>query len=294
MHFASGVVRPPYERDSAFLQVTTGCTHDACKFCTYYKGVPFTVSPLEEVAQDVDELAALSGRWPFDRIFLQGADPFVLKADRLEKIAAIVHGRLPQVRGIGGYGRVDSLRNKTVDDLKRLKAAGYDMIVFGIESGDDAVLQAMNKGYGAADIVEQLSKMDQAGMRYTCIFLSGLGGHGYGLGHARKTADVLNRLHPARVIASELTLFDDTPLMDDVRAGTFVEANEAEKLAELVELVGALKIPTVFDAMNASVVTPVFGELPRDRERLLGQLADALERVGEEGLAARRAGLQAI
>lgn len=40
MHFASNVVRPPYEANSAYLQVTSGCSHNACRFCTYYKDAP--------------------------------------------------------------------------------------------------------------------------------------------------------------------------------------------------------------------------------------------------------------
>ncbi len=38
MHYTGTIWRPPYEAASLLLQVTAGCTHHKCKFCTLYKG----------------------------------------------------------------------------------------------------------------------------------------------------------------------------------------------------------------------------------------------------------------
>ena len=54
MHFSSGIVRPPYEAWSTFLQVTSGCSHNKCRFCTFYKDAAFRVSPEEEIRAYVD------------------------------------------------------------------------------------------------------------------------------------------------------------------------------------------------------------------------------------------------
>ena len=292
MHFSSGIVRPPYEAYSTFLQVTSGCSHDKCRFCTFYKDAPFRVSPEAEIREDLTELR--DGGWRPERIFLQGADPFLLSYDRLSRIAELVKEYLPSVQSIGGYGRVDSLKNKTVEQLVELKHAGYDMIVFGIESGDDAVLERMDKGYMAKDITEQLSKMSEAGMGYSVIFLGGLGGHGYGLDHARKTAEVLNQLTPSRILASGLTLFPDTPLMEEVREGKFTEATETEKIQELMEFVKKLDIPTILDATNVSIMTPVFGHLPQDKPKILATLQAVLDRQSEDALRYRRTHLRGL
>ena len=41
MHYTGTIWRPPYEAYSALVQVTAGCTHHKCKFCTLYEDVPF-------------------------------------------------------------------------------------------------------------------------------------------------------------------------------------------------------------------------------------------------------------
>ena len=53
MHFTTGINRPPYERNSGFLQVTSGCSHKKCTFCGYFKECAFKFSPIEEIAEDI-------------------------------------------------------------------------------------------------------------------------------------------------------------------------------------------------------------------------------------------------
>ena len=292
MHFASNVVRPPYEANSAYLQVTSGCSHNACRFCTYYKEAPFAVSPESEIVEDLKEMASYGV--PFPRIWLQGADPFLLTFEKLKRIAELIHQYLPFVKTIGGYGRVNSLRNKTADQLNELKDLGYSGIVFGVESGDEKVLTYMKKGYHADEIVPQLSKMDQAGMPYEVIFLSGLGGKGYGLDHAKKTAAVFNQLHPDSILIAGLTIFPDTPLMKDVRIGEFQEATEGERILELKEYLKDLTIETLIDATNASIITAIYGQIPARKQEMIDRLQAVYDTYGEQGLRHMRDSLGAI
>ena len=37
MHYTGTIWRPPYEAYSLLVQVTAGCTHHSCKFCTLYE-----------------------------------------------------------------------------------------------------------------------------------------------------------------------------------------------------------------------------------------------------------------
>ena len=189
---------------------------------------------------------------------------------------------------VGCYSRVDSLKNKMVEQLKELKNIGFDMIVFGIESGDDFVLEKMNKGYKSNDILEQLSKMDKAGMHYSVIYLYGLGGHNYGMKSALNTAEILNKLSPSRVLASGLSIFPDTPLMEEIKNGEFMEADEIEKIKELKTFISSLNIQTILDAANVSNLAPVFGILPNDKDKILNILDSTLDKYSEQYLRFQR------
>ena len=282
MHFSSDINRPPYEARDAFLQITSGCSHGRCAFCTFYKDAPFRISPIEIVEEDIKELAS-GWHYSFDRIYLQGADPFIVPYDYLKKVAELVHLYLPQVTSIGGYARVDNVKNKTVEQLRDLTEEGYNNFYFGNESGDDYLLERMNKGYKAEDVVRYMSKLDEAGMPYVLNFLGGLGGHGYGLSHAQRSAEVINQLHPTMVYASELTLFPDTPLSQDVKRGLFAEATEEERLVEMKEFIDCLAISTIFKAEHVTIPVPIRGRLLEDKEEILA-LLDRLIGMAKEGL----------
>jgi radical SAM superfamily enzyme YgiQ (UPF0313 family) len=292
MHFSSGINRPPYEAMDGFLQVTSGCSHGKCEFCTFYKDAPFKVSELKEVEEDIKELASYG--WNFERIYLQGADPFILSYEKLAKVAELIHKYLPYVKSIGGYARVDNVKNKTVEELRKLHEMGYSNFYFGNESGDDYILKRMNKGYEAKVVVEMLSKLDEAGMPYIMNFLGGLGGHGYGLDHALKSADVINQLHPSMVYASELTLFPDTPLSRDLKAGKFIEATEQERFEELKALIDAINIPTVFKAEHVTMPAPIRGTLPQDKAEIIEYLDNLIEAAKKGAFDNYRSGVYSL
>ena len=102
MHYTGTIWRPPYEAASLLLEVTAGCTHHKCKFCTLYHDLPFKfrMSPLEDIECDLREVKrAMKGcsSGHINRVFLTGANPFVLSYDKLAAIAEIIHKYLPSV-----------------------------------------------------------------------------------------------------------------------------------------------------------------------------------------------------
>ena len=52
MHFTGTVYRNPYWETFPLLQITQGCTHNKCKFCTMYRDVTLKVQPMEWIEQD--------------------------------------------------------------------------------------------------------------------------------------------------------------------------------------------------------------------------------------------------
>ena len=120
MHFTGTIWRPPYEAESLLLEVTAGCTHHKCKFCTLYHDLPFRfrLSPLRDIEADLQEaqlyaadpIAKLSARLQglpepdsVKRVFLVGANPFVLHFRRLKEIAELIRRYLPACESIGCF-----------------------------------------------------------------------------------------------------------------------------------------------------------------------------------------------
>ncbi len=185
MHFTGTIWRPPYEAWSALLQVTEGCTHNKCKFCTLYNGVPnFRVSPVTEIEDDLRELYTAAP--DVTRLFLVGANPFALSAERLKQIANLSKQYLQRLDSIGCFARITDVSSKSIGELKDLRALGFNRITIGVETGDDAALKFMRKGYSAKDIIAECRKLDAANIEYNFFYLTGISGSGNGLAGAEK------------------------------------------------------------------------------------------------------------
>ncbi len=215
MHYTGTIWRPPYEASSLLLEATAGCTHHKCKFCTLYADLPFSfkMSPVEDIESDLKEARHLYRSLPgrrISRVFLTGANPFVLQHDRLTKIAELIRAQFPEIETIGCFARITDISLKTDRQLLALHEAGYDGLTIGIETADDDALRFMDKGYLAADILEQCGRLDRAGIRYSFFYLTGISGAGRGEAGAKATAAVCNQLHPTLIGANMLTIYPDS------------------------------------------------------------------------------------
>ena len=309
MHYTGTIWRPPYEASSLLLEATAGCTHHRCKFCTLYNDLPFRfrMSPLADVESDLQEaqllstdpIALLTARLQglprpehIRRAFLTGANPFVLSGRRLMDIAEVIQKYMPSIKTIGCFARITDVTQKSDEELASLRQAGYDGLTIGIETGDDEALDFMNKGYAAADIVEQCRRLDRAGIGYSFFYLVGISGAGRGEIGAKATAEVCNQLHPALIGVNMLTVYPDSELYQEIQRGRWKEESELEKYREVRTLLENLNIPTRFAAMGASNAFQFQGSLPEEREVLAAALDRIIETVGEEELRAYRVNLR--
>lgn len=289
MHYTGTIWRPPYEASSLLIEVTAGCTHHRCKFCTLYHDLPFQfrMSPLEDVEADLKEAQKQFRLWnnyQVSRTFLTGANPFALQFDRLITIADLIHKYFPKNKTIGCFSRVTDISRKTDEELLRLRQTGYDGLTIGIETGDDTALQFMHKGYQSADILTQCKRLDRAGIRYHFFYLTGISGAGRGEQGAKATADICNQLHPQLIGANMLTIYPESELYQEIKQGNWKEAGEIEKFKELKVLITNLKIPVFFAAMGSSNAIPLQGSLPQHRQKLLSMLDEIIQTVSEEEL----------
>lgn len=293
LHFDGPVWRPPYEATSQLLQVTTGCTWHRCKFCTLYGTQRFRMSPMEEIEQDLQVIHHFQPR--AHRVFLTGANPFVLTTNRLTDIALLIRKYVGEGQPtIGCFSRITDIRNKSAEDLKQLHHLGFDYLTIGVESGDSETLTRVNKGYAAEDILEQCRKLESTGIHYHFFYLVGLAGKGNGIRNATHSAEVFNQLHPVSIGFLSLTLFPDSQLYQEIQRGEYEEASEHERLDEMTSLISQLNCRTHILARTVSNPIPLTGAIPEDRHTLLSEIRQIKEQYSEKQLRSYRDSIESL
>ncbi|MGI5874680.1 MAG: radical SAM protein [Bacillota bacterium] len=287
MHFTDTVYRNPYWPTFPLLQITQGCTHNKCRFCTMYKDVPFRPQPKEWIEEDLKELAETVPE--AKTIQLLSANPLCLSYNRLAPILEMINRYLPRMEYIYAATRVTDIRNKTVAELKSLKEMGLREISLGVESGDDWTLERIGKGYRAADIIEQCAKLTEAGIDFWMTFLNGVAGKEHSREHAVHSAEIFSQCRPMLVGTGGLVLFPGTPLLEDARRGAFTPLSEREMLIELKTFVEHLTCDCSFithhTVSGANLTGPDF---LRRKEKIAAVLEDEIKHGDMAKMAAVR------
>ena len=196
------------------------------------------------IEEDLKELAECDPNAA--TIQLLSANPLVLTYDKLAPIFEMIRKYLPKMEYIYLAGRVTDLKNKTVEELKKLKELGMREISLGVESGDDWTLDRIHKGYHAEDILEQCHKLEEAGIDYWMTFLNGVAGRSHSREHAINSAKIFSQCKPMLVGTGGLTLFPGTPLLEEAQRGEFDPLTEKEMLEELKLFVENLTVDCSF------------------------------------------------
>lgn len=281
MHYDGITYRPPYEAYSLLLQVTRGCSHNACTFCTMYQRERFEVSPLQVI---VDDIAEASFAYPHARrVFLVNGDAFCLPADALLNIAEMIHEALPAVETIGCYARITNVASKTDDELAALAAAGYADINIGVESALDDVLAFMNKGYDVATAREQLARLNAAGLPFNLNIINAAAGPSRISEHAAANAALVNAAKPTLVFVSPLHVDPGSRLEALVAAGKFEECTLGQYVEEEIAFLEGLELgDCTFFGAHVSNPVPVNCLLPRDKDALLAVLREGLAEMPQD------------
>ncbi len=276
MNLTGIVYRPPYEANSFLLQVTKGCSHNRCTFCSMYPGVPFAVCPMEEVEADLEEGARYCP--DVTRVFLEHGDAFVLSSDRLLAIAEAVHRKLPKVETIAMYASIQNIRGKTDAELRELRACGIHGLDIGVESGLDAALTYMNKGHTAKEAREQLLRLTEAGMDYSFNAILGCGGAELWQENADATADLINAVQPHLLFIGSLHAEPGCRLYQDMKDGVFHECTIGQLLDEQERLIRRLDLNnTYYFGSHPSNLVPMQGRLPEQKQDMIDVIRETRE-----------------
>lgn len=286
MKYTGVTYRPPFEASSLLLQVTAGCSHNSCSFCTMYRNTPFHVESLEQIEKDLDEAKEY---YPHaKRVFLENGDPFVLSAERLKKIAELIHQKLHQVETIAMYASINNIKTKSDEDLKVLRALGINELNIGVESGLDEALLVMQKGYSSEEALTQLLRLKEAGIDYGANVIFGSAGPNLRIENAIRTAELLNKTDPYLIFTGTIHADPGCPLYEQLQNGEFVENTIGEYLEEEEVFLQHLKVDNCFYfGLHPSNIVKMAGQLGEDNTELLNAIEQTRKKLSHERLEAK-------
>ena len=115
-------------------------------------------------------------------------------------------------------------------------------------------------------------------MDLSVIFLLGAGGAARSVEHAKASAELASRMDPKFLSALTLTVVPSTPQAKLEESGRFELPDVRGLLEELrIFIDEARTSDAIFRTNHASNYLPLAGRLPRDREKLVAVLDEALE-----------------
>ncbi len=285
MRYYGDVYRPPSEARSLILQITYGCAHNACTFCDMYKTKRFALRPTEEVLEDITQFPHKAA---VERIFLADGNALCLKTDYLQTVLDALDQNYQRLERVAVYATAKDVKNKTVDDLVKLRRHGLKQVYIGIESGSDRVLKMVNKNCTADDIIEAGKKLKAAGIKHSAIIILGLGGVKYSKAHALESARVLNQINPEYLALMTLMVRPGTPLKKQVDSGSFQPLTPLQIIEEAQLILSNLELSgTLFRANHNSNYVQLRGVLNDDKQRLLAEIEQLKQTLSNESLSNR-------
>jgi radical SAM superfamily enzyme YgiQ (UPF0313 family) len=236
----------------------------------------FRLKPQAEIERELAAVAA-SGI-PVRRIFLADGDAMTLSHRRLKEILQAIQRFLPNVQRVASYCLPRNLKNKSVEQLSELRELDLSLFYVGCESGDDLVLERVNKGETFETSLSALQKIKQAGSRSSVMILNGMGGSRYSEQHAVNSARLMNAAQPEFLSTLVVSFPMGEERYREGFKGEYEPLNQAGLFREMYQLLNTLELEkTIFRSDHASNYLVLKGTLGRDKSRLLTQVRTAIE-----------------
>jgi radical SAM superfamily enzyme YgiQ (UPF0313 family) len=279
------VFRPPSEAHSLILQVTNGCSWNRCTFCEMYTQPQkrFHLKPQEKIEQELEAVSRTAA--PVRRIFLADGDAMTLSFRRLKEIMLAINRHFPDIQRVSSYCLPRNLKNKGIDELMELGELGLKLFYVGCESGDDLVLDRVNKGENFETSLAALKKIKAAGSKSSVMILNGMGGKRFSRQHALNSARLMNAAQPEYLSTLVVSFPGSVDRYQAGFDGGFAPLDQAGLFQEMFWLLDTLELEnTIFRSDHASNYLVLKGTLNRDKPQLLQTVRDALERPGAANL----------
>ncbi|OGN97471.1 MAG: hypothetical protein A2Z77_05430 [Chloroflexi bacterium RBG_13_51_36] len=287
------IIRPPSEWRSYFLPLTSGCSNNTCTFCGYY-GSKLHIRDVTNVKSEIDAVAsftqssirlpsiptvvyAIAQDWDGRRVFLQDGDALVYPFPKLREVLQHLNTKLPGVERIATYATPQDIIRRSLAELRELRQLKLGIFYTGLETGHDELLRRIGKGVSSDEVIEAGQRVKEAGISFSVTVILGLGGIEGSQKHVFETARVLTEIDPDYVGALTLTLVPGTPLHEQWEQNEFHPLSPFQSLEELKSIIeNSSFTDCFFSSMHASNYLSVRGNLPQDKNRMLGELETIL------------------
>ncbi len=277
MRYEGTIFRPPSEAYSLLIQATIGCPHNKCTFCSMYKQTRFKIRPVQDIKEDL--LMARDYYGPYiESIFFPDGNTIIMRTSQLLEIFSYAHELFPELKRITVYGSARFVNKKSQADLISLKEAGLSRIHMGMESGDDVTLEHICKGTTSAEIIAAGLKLKNAGIQVSEYYMVGIGGLARWREHAENSARVLSAISPDFIRLRTFAPERNTPILEEVKAGTFQYLSPHQALREIQVLIENLHCEnSMVLSDHITNYWDINGLIPRDRDKMLNEIQKALK-----------------
>ncbi|WDV46565.1 radical SAM protein [Clostridiaceae bacterium M8S5] len=276
MRYEGAVYRPPSEANSLIIQVTIGCSHNKCTFCSMYKDKKFRVREQDKILEDLREMREYYKH--VKRIFLADGNALVLKTEVLKNILSNIKEIFPECDRVGVYSAPKDILGKSVNELKELHELGLDIAYLGIESGNDEVLKVINKGVTSQQMIKAGQRIVESGIKLSVMIISGLGGTSKWRDHAIDSAKVVSAINPQYVALLTLLINKSSEMSEKIEKGEMKLLSPKEIMLETKMFIENLELEhCVFRSNHASNYVALGGVLPQDKGILLTEINESLK-----------------
>lgn len=305
--FELGPIRPPSEAYSLLLRINRGCGWNKCRFCGFYRDVPFAIRSAEDVKKDIDrikywvdvfqgriedagnpatpgeqEACYMAYNWiqsGMKSVFFQDGNSILMPPDEMIEVLEYLNAAFPNIQRITSYARSDTINRLSPERLKRYAELGLNRFHIGLETGNDHILKLMKKGTTKQAQIEAGIKAKAAGIEINEFYMPGMGGREFARESALDTADVMNQVNPDFIRIRSMALSEKLEMYEDYRTGILTRPNDVETIHEIRLFIENLHgITSVVDSDHIlNILLELRGKLPEAKPRLLATIDQFLE-----------------
>ncbi len=190
-------VLPPDQYRSLLVNLTEGCSHNRCSFCTFYRDRGFTVklpSSFHEHVEAVRDFFGPDLRF-FNGFFLGEGDALTAPTQRLTKALKYLQDTdCPVANDVACFGQGHTVRLKSPTELQHLKRLGLNRVYLGLETASPTLLNPLNKPFSLPEFRETIHELKHAGLNTGIMVMIGVGGRSKREQHRRRTLEFLHEL----------------------------------------------------------------------------------------------------